>query len=115
MEKTSLLCSLNKLVILKHRQLVTAGTAVGPRRGCAGRPWVQSLVPPMTADGRVGVYPPRVCDDGGGGGAPGMLLARPLPVPFPSKDKSWGCISVAWHGPPYASWLMWMHLSLLLD
>ncbi len=69
----------------------------------------------MIAKGRVRVYPPRVLDDGGGGGAPGTLRARPLSVPFPSKDKSWGCVSVAWHGPPYAYRLTWMHLSLLWD
>ena len=66
----------------------------------------------MIADGRVGVYPPRVLDDGGGGGAPGTLRARPLSVPFPSENK---CVSVAWRGPPYASRLTWMHLSLLWD
>jgi hypothetical protein len=103
-EKTSLLRLLNESVILEHRRLATARTAVGPRRGCAGRPWVRSLVPPMIANGRVKVYPPRVLDDGGGGGAPGTLQAR-----------SWGCVSVAWRGPPYASWLMWMHISLLWD
>ena len=69
----------------------------------------------MIANGRVGLYPLRVLDNGGGGGAPGTWRARPLPVPFPSKDKSWGCVSVAWRGPPYAYRLTWMHLSLLWD
>ena len=45
-EKTSLLRSLNELVILEHRRLVTAGTAAGPRHGRAGRPWVCSPSPP---------------------------------------------------------------------
>jgi hypothetical protein len=50
LKKTSLLCSLNELVILEHRQSATAGTAAGPRLGRAGRPWVRSPVPPMIAD-----------------------------------------------------------------
>ena len=89
-EKTSLLCLLKELVILEHRQLAMAGMAVGPRHGRAGHPRVRSLVPPMITNGRVGVYLPHVLDDGGGGGAPGTLQARPLSVPFLSKDKSWG-------------------------
>ena len=36
-------------------------------------------------------------------------------MPFPSEDKSWGYVSAAWHGLPYASWSTWMHLSLLWD
>ena len=45
-EKTSLSCSLDESVILEHRRLETAGTAGGPRRGHAGRPWVRSPIPP---------------------------------------------------------------------
>ena len=70
-------------------------------------------IPPMIANGRVGVYPPRVLDNRGGGRTLGTLRAWPLSVLFPSKDESRGCISVAWHGPHYASRSMWMHLSLL--
>ncbi len=94
-EKMSLSRSLDKSVILEHRRLATAGTAAGPRRGGAGCPWVRPPIPPMITDRRVGVYPLPVPDDGDGGGAPGMSRARPLSVPFPSKDKSWGCVSVA--------------------
>ena len=69
----------------------------------------------MIANGRVGVYPLHVLDNGGGNSTPGTLQARPLSVPFLSEDKSRGCISVTWRGPPYASQLTWMHLSLLWD
>ena len=76
---------------------------------------MRSPILPMIADSSLGVYPSPVPDDRGGSGAPGMLRARPLSALFSSMDESWGCISVAWHGPPYAPWSTWMHLSLLWD
>jgi hypothetical protein len=52
-EKTSLSCLLNKLVILERQQLATAGTAAGLCRSHAGHPWVCSPAPPMIANGKV--------------------------------------------------------------
>jgi hypothetical protein len=74
-----------------------------------GRPWVQSPIPPMIADGRVGVYPPYNPESAG------ATKAQPLSISFPSEDESRGTISIAWRGPSYASRSTWMHLSLLWD
>jgi hypothetical protein len=125
-------------VILERRRLAAETMAAGgPRRASssrAGRPWVHSPVPPMIADGRIGVYaaPHVVPDDDGGDddggddddddddddGASSKMSSRlrqPLSVSFPSDDESRGCVSVAWRGPKYSSRSTWMHLSLLWD
>ena len=122
-------------VILERRRLAAETMAAGgPRRASssrAGRPWVHSPVPPMIADGRIGVYaaPHVVPDDDGGDddggddddddddddGASSKMSSRlrqPLSVSFPSDDESRGCVSVAWRGPKYSSRSTWRHLSL---
>mmetsp|Transcript_27016 Transcript_27016/g.48746 ORF Transcript_27016/g.48746 Transcript_27016/m.48746 type:complete len:971 (+) Transcript_27016:401-3313(+) len=74
-----------------------------------GRPWIQSPIPPMVADGVVGVYPPYSSKEST------ATEAKPLSISFPSEDESRGTISIAWRGPPYTSRSTWAHLSLLWD
>jgi hypothetical protein len=119
-------------LVLEHRRLTAETTtsaeysvdkSVGGGRRRFGRPWVRSPVPPMIADGRVGVYPPYVLGgvavDGGGATttttSESPIIRRPLSISFPSEDESRGTVSIAWRGPTYASRSTWMHLSLLWD
>jgi hypothetical protein len=115
------------LVLDRRRLAAEKGADILPVRGGGrrvGRPWVRSPVPPMIADGKIGVYPPYVpggtAVDGGGGGAAtntmgGSPIGRPLSISFPSEDESRGTVSIAWRGPTYSSRSTWMHLSLLWD
>ncbi len=73
-----------------------------------GRPWINSIVPPMVSDGKMGVYPSYNHTDQSNG-------SRPLVIAFPSEDESRGTISIAWRGPKYSSRSTWVQLLLLWD
>jgi hypothetical protein len=117
---------IESLVLERRRLDMTTTTAeargdrpIGEGRRI-GRPWVRSPIPPMIADGRVGVYSPYI--PGGVGDAAGATtttskspLRRPLSITFPSEDESRGTVSIAWRGPTYSSRSTWMHISLLWD
>jgi Zn-dependent M16 (insulinase) family peptidase len=90
--------------LVLQRKTTTEAEAQDGRR--VGRPWIDSAIPPMVADGRVGVFPPY----GAEAAAP-----APMSVAFPSDDESRGTISIAWRGPPYVARATWAHLSLLWD
>lgn len=86
-----------------------------------GRPWINSFVPPMVCNGKVGVYPPYNHEDWCGDNnisdddANPAKKPQPFIVPFPSEDESRGTISIAWRGPTYSSRASWVQLSLLWD
>jgi len=89
-----------------------------------GRPWMNSFVPPMVSNGKVGVYPPYNHEEWSGGGGSGgnggsvsggSSTAQPLIIAFPSEDESRGTISIAWRGPKYSSRSAWVQLSLIWE
>lgn len=86
-----------------------------------GRPWINSFMPPMLCDGKVGVYPPynlkEWCGDNNRSSDDVTPSKKPQPfiVAFPSEDESRGTISIAWRGPTYSSRASWVQLSLLWD
>ena len=80
-----------------------------------GRPWINSIVPPMVPDGKMGVYPPYNHTEQSDSDGCSSTKSQPLVIAFPSEDESRGTISIAWRGPMYSSRSTWVQLSLLWE